>query len=326
MSSSLNITTSPGKALAMARYFNTNHGFQPYDNKLIVAMTPPDMNIDKLPTCITSVPGFTYDDFIGHPYLAIDSAERDRIPGLVDALLATLQVERLPDPPKQPLLPDQPQMPYQATFVVGYDVIRPEPSRYVPIVVTEDGHIFSNDPFKPFIRLQTKLRPMYTGGDTYSIERSEQLFIAEQTKLYNQMREVNPQAHMWQVFDLCGVNSKASLWKTPEGKALARDMADTSPDDFGPGGFITRLVWATKCEHPLIDFPLTPAPPTTDAPATNEPDVCMICLDRPPNTLVLPCMDCVVCRECSEQLKQTPDATTCVRCRRPIHDILSDTV
>ena len=54
----------------------------------------------------------------------------------------------------------------------------------------------------------------------------------------------------------------------------------------------------------------------------NDDNVCMICLDREPNTMVLPCEDCVVCKECSTGLKNTNDHHTCVKCRRPITDIL----
>jgi hypothetical protein len=49
---------------------------------------------------------------------------------------------------------------------------------------------------------------------------------------------------------------------------------------------------------------------------------CMICFDRPPNTMVLPCEHCVVCKECSIGLKNTNDHHTCVRCRRRITHIL----
>lgn len=55
-------------------------------------------------------------------------------------------------------------------------------------------------------------------------------------------------------------------------------------------------------------------------------DECMICLVNPPNTLVLPCMDRVVCSACSPMLKKTPDAHICVQCRRSITDVLEDNV
>jgi len=51
---------------------------------------------------------------------------------------------------------------------------------------------------------------------------------------------------------------------------------------------------------------------------------CIICFDKPADTLVLPCMHQVVCKGCSEELKETPDHRTCVRCRCEIMNVLAD--
>lgn len=51
-------------------------------------------------------------------------------------------------------------------------------------------------------------------------------------------------------------------------------------------------------------------------------DVCMICFERPPDIMVLPCEDVAVCKQCSDGLKNTADKNTCVRCRRPITHVL----
>ena len=61
---------------------------------------------------------------------------------------------------------------------------------------------------------------------------------------------------------------------------------------------------------------------TMEIPVEEEDTECMICMDNPADTMVLPCEHCVVCKECSEQLKDTHDAKICVRCRREITDIL----
>jgi hypothetical protein len=55
-----------------------------------------------------------------------------------------------------------------------------------------------------------------------------------------------------------------------------------------------------------------------------EERLCSICLDRPANTLVLPCEHCVVCSECSRDLEKSNDARLCVQCRRPISAVLED--
>lgn len=51
-------------------------------------------------------------------------------------------------------------------------------------------------------------------------------------------------------------------------------------------------------------------------------DECIICMDAKANTIVLPCGHTVVCSACSVKLRDTNDARTCVRCRRPITSIL----
>lgn len=50
----------------------------------------------------------------------------------------------------------------------------------------------------------------------------------------------------------------------------------------------------------------------------DDDGLCMICLDKQADTMVLPCEYCVVCKTCSLGLEKTPDRNTCVRCRMPI--------
>lgn len=48
---------------------------------------------------------------------------------------------------------------------------------------------------------------------------------------------------------------------------------------------------------------------------------CMICMDRPADTLVTPCMHNVACSVCSLQLEDTSDAKICCQCRCEISGI-----
>jgi hypothetical protein len=48
------------------------------------------------------------------------------------------------------------------------------------------------------------------------------------------------------------------------------------------------------------------------------PEECMICMDAPPQTLVLPCLHRVVCEACSAALRGTNDRKTCTYCRSEI--------
>jgi len=54
-----------------------------------------------------------------------------------------------------------------------------------------------------------------------------------------------------------------------------------------------------------------------------EEFVCIICMDAPPETMVLPCRHVTVCRECSLQLVDTPDRYVCCQCRRTITGIVN---
>jgi len=125
------------------------------------------------------------------------------------------------------------------------------------------------------------------------------------------------------------VYSHEAAWRTDEGRALVRWLmslyrareADSSDEECFASGDDeqasppvlppTAMVKADDDEDESMDV-------------EDEDDVCMICLVNRPNTLVLPCMDRVVCHACSEGLKKTPDVHTCVKCRRPIESVLED--
>ena len=55
-----------------------------------------------------------------------------------------------------------------------------------------------------------------------------------------------------------------------------------------------------------------------------EDNVCMVCMDNAPSTMVLPCMHTVLCQACADRVKQTREARTCMRCRCPVTEVLYD--
>ena len=67
-------------------------------------------------------------------------------------------------------------------------------------------------------------------------------------------------------------------------------------------------------EPPIVELPLPVHQPDDDI----DDGLCMVCMDNVPNTQVHPCGHIVVCFGCSEQLKNTSDVHTCVKCRRTI--------
>ena len=56
-------------------------------------------------------------------------------------------------------------------------------------------------------------------------------------------------------------------------------------------------------------------------PATHAVETCMVCFERPPDTFVKPCIHQVCCRECSDRLKETANATLCIMCRGKIESV-----
>lgn len=64
--------------------------------------------------------------------------------------------------------------------------------------------------------------------------------------------------------------------------------------------------------------------PRTAAVREEDDGTCIICRDRHPDTLVMPCMCQIVCRECSKKLKFTSNHNVCCGCRRKIDYILID--
>lgn len=64
--------------------------------------------------------------------------------------------------------------------------------------------------------------------------------------------------------------------------------------------------------------------PTTVPPQQEEGDgmACVVCMERPPSTSVLPCLHHVACGRCSRELEHTPHARICIICRQPITEVL----
>lgn len=71
---------------------------------------------------------------------------------------------------------------------------------------------------------------------------------------------------------------------------------------------------------PLQVLPTEVPPPQV----LSEVEECMICLEAPVSTVVMPCGHMVVCDECSIGLRNTPDNKICCHCRCPITHVFYD--
>jgi hypothetical protein len=54
----------------------------------------------------------------------------------------------------------------------------------------------------------------------------------------------------------------------------------------------------------------------------NARPLCVICEDKPADTLVMPCGHVIVCSSCSVDLRKTENAKQCVYCRRAVEEIV----
>lgn len=58
--------------------------------------------------------------------------------------------------------------------------------------------------------------------------------------------------------------------------------------------------------------------------SSDEETVCVLCIDAPPDTLVLPCGCVVLCKACATRIARSPHAPRCVCCRQDVHEIVAD--
>jgi hypothetical protein len=136
----------------------------------------------------------------------------------------------------------------------------------------------------------------------------------------------------WRAVDnVCGyysyVYSHEASWLTEEGRALVRWIVAQNKLNADSSDEEVAVATPLAVKPPVAEEEDAVAEPPAKKPRLDHEDEdneCVICMDKKPDTLVLPCMNCVVCRACSEQLKTTGDARVCVKCRRPIDSVEQD--
>lgn len=244
---------TPIQKVHSTRYFNTLHGFEYGRGMFVVALTPENLNEPECTKRLRESTGVAvgFDDFIGHHYLAVPEADRDRIPDVIHAMLGLLETRVLDAPP--------PILGYLCTFVAGFDVMRFVPNRvYQTHTVSKDGHVSNTeqgmelDPgFRPAITLQTRLKPRYYAGDTFSLATSEYKMLVDRKYAL---------PGWW--------HACTTLWKTVEGKQWAAKLAAleewetnefvvSNGNEFDKDGWYTqRLVESGMIENSLFDYPL----------------------------------------------------------------------
>lgn len=170
-------------------------------------------------------------------------------------------------------------------------------------------------------------------GDTCTpewVDRTTAISMRKVIETYLALRGLQNQ---WSAIDtICGsygqVYSHESSWLTEEGRALVRWIVAKNKLNADSSDEETLTPREPALDHPrevdAADEPPAKAPRLTEGEGEDDDNTCLICMDQKPDTLVLPCMHSVVCRACSAKLQQTGDARTCVKCRRPIENVMQD--
>lgn len=155
--------------------------------------------------------------------------------------------------------------------------------------------------------------PWFYGGERYSLELAEHRSQWNAPHLDGIPEDERHYTH-WETTE--------ELWKTATGKARARSAGTPSRCTFYDE--VAPLVRRSGIQDPALDWPLVDLGPSTLPAVADDPESlfeCMICMDRPPDTVVKPCNCVVVCAQCSKGLQRTAARDRCVKCQQLIDHI-----
>jgi len=126
-----------------------------------------------------------------------------------------------------------------------------------------------------------------------------------------------------------------NAWHTAAGKAWVADLrreahkateSSSSDEDWSMSGLddVAEAAPVASAEESKAAAEQQATLPTIPPVASEAVQQCVVCMEKPADTLVLPCMHQVCCRLCSNALKMTPNALKCILCRQSITDVLAD--
>lgn len=266
-------TKSPVERLLQIREVNTLHGFQTSVDSYNLIRLPEHLNTPSLEAYVhkeTGVESFETDDCLGNPYARISLSDRDRIPAVINAILAAFVLHQKETPPTRE------RCVYIGTFTLVPDLLITQ-RRTEWEIENHEGDVFipkstekiekrMRDHLPLWLSLTTKLRTVYEAGETFSVETSERKFAKEWfdpedpvTDWFDKYRR-SKSGTPW----MC---RREDRWKTEEGKKVARDLCDgdvekdaddwvTEKCEFLAGGSAQKLVLECGLENAEIDFPL----------------------------------------------------------------------
>jgi len=105
-------------------------------------------------------------------------------------------------------------------------------------------------------------------------------------------------------------------WETEEGKKFAAELREKYGNEYRSvyDKDMTNFYEWEIFQEPYDPLTLCDSP----LPLVIEKELCMICMEKEPNTMVLPCEHCIVCKECSTRLEKTNNNWLCIKCRQVI--------
>lgn len=121
------------------------------------------------------------------------------------------------------------------------------------------------------------------------------------------------------------------MWASVEGKAFSARVRQKSRETL-----VDELVYDNGWSLGEYYYEVLPAKQKAEAETEEGPEPkrrkekeeeenkdvdCVVCMETKADTRVKPCLHVVVCRACSDKLKDSPNARLCVFCRQPIESI-----
>jgi hypothetical protein len=124
------------------------------------------------------------------------------------------------------------------------------------------------------------------------------------------------------------IYSHESAWLTEEGRELVRWLVDKNPLNQDSSDEEVRLSTPPKRPRDELESDEVPPSKVPRIITINDEDgtLCTVCLEVRADTMALPCEHQVVCRACSEKLKATANARSCVYCRQGLTEVVMDSL
>jgi hypothetical protein len=178
--------------------------------------------------------------------------------------------------------------------------------------------------FKTNNRAAAIFRPSETR--VFSKELMEQKFIQQTKELIQLIPNAIPDDYYIR-------DEYLQIWNylTNEGRTFCRYLRELrhlpDPDMNHQDNYLTWPVFQNYDPNTLLSINTNVRQAETNDLSNNNDDeddesLCLICMVNEANTMVLPCECVVCCKGCSIALRNTNDHHTCVKCRRPITNIL----